>query len=283
MTSRQKCAVAGLLGGLAHVLIAGGSYVYFFGGPLYSFEGLDATVATISGYGGAVLLGALPAVLFVHKRLVTPGFTVTVIAVAAVVSSLSGPGSPQFPTDFAWYFMGWFVPLSIAIGIGVIEELLRTRIGGRRQSAVLDPSRYSRHTQRAALGGGLGYVLVLLASMHWAYGTLPGELLAALFNVQVGPWIWWAITGGAVVGAVLAVALVRHGLLSPLVSVAVVYVVMLYEMWKALQGPHKLLPGTPLDLYLIGWPLLLGLTLALGRVERVVRSRSAAESTPEPN
>lgn len=35
------------------------------------------------------------------------------------------------------------------------------------------PSSVSRRTKRAAMIGGVGYILVLLASWVWAYGPLP--------------------------------------------------------------------------------------------------------------
>jgi len=43
-------------------------------------------------------------------------------------------------------------------------------------------------------------------------------------------------------------------------------------MWNALQGPAPLLPGTPYDLYLIGWPLLLVAAVTVGYLEHRVRS-----------
>jgi hypothetical protein len=132
------------------------------------------------------------------------------------------------------------------------------------------PSDLSSETRTAALGGALGYLLVLLASWQWAYGSV-AELGGLLLSVQVGPWLWWAALGGASVGAVLAVSFVRYDLLSPLAVVAAVYGVATYLMWEALQGPAPLLPGTPYDLYLIGWPLLLGVAVAVGYVEHRVR------------
>lgn len=131
-------------------------------------------------------------------------------------------------------------------------------------------SRLARNTRRAAIGGSLGYVLVVLITAVWAYG--PADLAAGLVSVQIGPWLWWALLGGAVVGAVLAVTVARYGLVSPLLSVTLVYGVAMYRMWQALQSPNPLLPGTPLDLYLVGWPLLLVVAIGSGLVERRVRT-----------
>lgn len=136
MTNVKKLAGAGLLGGLLHLVIAGGVYVYFFGGPLYGFERITDVGFTVNVWVGAILLGAIPAILFVHKQLVTPGLTVGAIAVAAFLWSSPGPESAQLAgaSDFAFYFIFWFVPLAIAIIIGGAEYLLRTRIGGRYRS-----------------------------------------------------------------------------------------------------------------------------------------------------
>ena len=136
--------------------------------------------------------------------------------------------------------------------------------------ALPNPSTFSRKTQLTALVGSLGYVLVLLATAGLAYGL--ADLMAMLVSIQIGPWLWWAILGGIVVGAVLAIAFARYRLVTPLVIVVVVYAVMTYQMWQVLTAPEPALPGTPLDLYLVGWPLLLLLALGSGLIERRVRT-----------
>lgn len=142
MPNVKKLAVAGLLGGLFHVVIVGGLYVHFLGWPSYSFASVYATLGTIYVYGGALLPGAVPAVLYVQKQLVIPGVTVGAIAIAALLSSPTGSKSAQLAgaSDFAFYFIFWFVPLAIAIIIGGAEYLLRHRIGGGGQS---EPGAYS--------------------------------------------------------------------------------------------------------------------------------------------
>lgn len=134
------------------------------------------------------------------------------------------------------------------------------------------PPAVSRRTKRAAVVGSLGYVLVLLVSWYWVHGEFDG-LFGALFTVQVGPWLAYAFGGGALVGAVLAVGVVRYRLVAPIVVVVVLYGVAMYEMWQAMEGPSMLLPGTPYDLFLVGWPVVLGLAVAGGFVERLVRGR----------
>jgi hypothetical protein len=133
------------------------------------------------------------------------------------------------------------------------------------------PSDLSSETRTAALGGALGYLLLLLLSWQWAYGW-GAELGGLLLSAQVGPWLWWMILGGAFVGAVVTVSFVRYDLRFPTVVVAAVYAVATYFMWNALQASAPLLPGTPYDLYFLGWPLLLGAAVAVGYVEHRVRS-----------
>ena len=124
----------------------------------------------------------------------------------------------------------------------------------------------------AALVGSVINVAVLTATWHWAYG-LSGSM-QALLSVQAGPWLWWAFVGGALVGAYVAMTLAA-GQVGPTAVVALAYLVVSYRMWLLLREPYVLMPGTPLDLYLVGWPLLLGLAALAGRLEGHFRSRSA--------
>jgi len=135
----------------------------------------------------------------------------------------------------------------------------------------------SRRTKLAAAGGSLLYVLVLLVSWAWTYGGLAG-LFGALFSVQVGPWLIYAFGGGALLGALLAVTVVRYRLVTPTVVVAVLFAVAMYRMWQAMQGPYTLLPGTPYDIYLVAWPVVLGIAITVGFVEYTIRAWEQSES-----
>jgi hypothetical protein len=42
-------------------------------------------------------------------------------------------------------------------------------------------------------------------------------------------------------------------------------------MWQAMQAPVAMLPGTPYDFYLVGWPVVLALAALVGFAERTVR------------
>lgn len=134
------------------------------------------------------------------------------------------------------------------------------------------PTTVSRRTKRAGAVGGLVYALVLLASWYWVHGGL-ADLVGAAFTLQVGPWLAYAFGGGALVGAVLAVGVVRHRLVAPVVVAAGLYGVAMYRMQQAMQEPSVLLPGTPYDVFLVGWPVVLGLAAAGGVVEWLVGGR----------
>ncbi len=94
-----------------------------------------------------------------------------------------------------------------------------------------------------------------------------------LVDPQVGPWLWWGLLGGALLGAILTTLLIRYDLISPIVAVAALFTGAMYQMWQVLQEPYPLLPGTPHDLYFIGWPITLGVALAVGGCEWLIRSK----------
>lgn len=113
----------------------------------------------------------------------------------------------------------------------------------------------------------------------WAYGI--ANVLDALVSTQIGPFLWWGLLGGAIIGVVLARSVIQHRLISPLLSVVIIYGVAIYQMWQALHSPNPLQPGTPLDIYLIGWPLLLSLVLGSGLVERRLRNNIPSSGNTE--
>lgn len=136
-----------------------------------------------------------------------------------------------------------------------------------------------RTTGRTAIAGGMGYVLVLLATLMWAYGM--ANVLDALVSTQIGPFLWWALLGGEVIGAVIGVSVIQHRLISPLLSIIIFYGVTICQMWQSLHSPNPLQPGTPLDIYLIGWPLLLTFILGSGLVELRLRGRTPSSGNGE--
>jgi hypothetical protein len=128
-----------------------------------------------------------------------------------------------------------------------------------------------RGSERLAATGGLLYVSVLLSTWFLVHGGFDG-LAAALFTVQVGPWLVYAFCGAFAVGAVVVVSAVRYRLVTPSLVVLAALVVAIYRTWELLQRSVTLLPGTPFDIYLVGWPVVLGLGIGSGLVERRMRT-----------
>jgi hypothetical protein len=129
----ERTLLAGVIGGLLHLVVVGGLYVYLYGPELF---GYSATTNSFAPFGpttvyvvvGAFLLGALPAVLLAERRLVTPALTVLAF-VAGIVLMLPQGLEPRWkaagPSDLAFYFLLWFVPLFVACVLGGIEALVR--------------------------------------------------------------------------------------------------------------------------------------------------------------
>lgn len=129
----RRTLVAGTLGGLLHLVGAGGLTVYLHGPELF---GYSTTTGSFARFGlinlyvilGGFLLGALPAVLLAERRLVTPTLTVLAFLVGVLLSS-SGGLEPDWraagSSDMAFYFFLWYVTAFVASVLGGMEELVR--------------------------------------------------------------------------------------------------------------------------------------------------------------
>jgi len=129
----ERTLLAGLVGGLLHLVLVGGLHVYLYGPELF---GYSATTNSFARFGpitvyvvvGAFLLGALPAVLLAERRLVTPTLTVLAFVVGVLLLDPGGlERAPRAagPSNLAFYFLLWFVPAFIAALLGGIEDLVR--------------------------------------------------------------------------------------------------------------------------------------------------------------
>jgi hypothetical protein len=129
--NRKRTPIAGVLGGLVHFAIVGGLYAYLRGPELFgystyanSFFGLSDPVR-IYVLLGAILLGAVPVLMWVEHRLVTPTVTIVAIVVSILLFSpaglerATGHGGPL--SMFGFYFMFWFAPLIVATVVGGLE------------------------------------------------------------------------------------------------------------------------------------------------------------------
>jgi hypothetical protein len=133
LSGYRQPLLAGVVGGLVHAVAVGGLNAYLSGPEVFGyspaansfglFEPIHAFILV-----GTFLLGAVPAVLLVERRLVTP--SLTIVAIAAVVA-LSLPGTlephPELagPSNFDFYFLFWVGPLFVACVAGGVEHLAR--------------------------------------------------------------------------------------------------------------------------------------------------------------
>lgn len=135
--NRKRALIAGILGGLLHFVLVGGLYVYLYGPELFgystttnSFAGVGPT--TIYVIVGAFVLGALPSFLLAERRLVTPALTVFAFVAGVLLLEPGGlKRAPRAagPSNLAFYFLLWFVPMVVACLLGGLEELVRHLTG----------------------------------------------------------------------------------------------------------------------------------------------------------
>lgn len=131
--NRKRALIAGVIGGLVHAIAVGGLNAYLSGPEVFGYSAASNSfglLEPIHGYilVGTFLLGAVPAVLLVERRLVMPSLT-TVATVAVVVLSSSGGLEPHpelaGPSNFDFYFLLWVGPLFIAGVAGGLEYGVR--------------------------------------------------------------------------------------------------------------------------------------------------------------
>lgn len=143
LMNERRTLTAGVIGGLVHAVVVGGLYVYLHGPELFGYSTATNSLGpfepfTLYVIGGAFVLGVVPAVLLVDRRLVTP--SLAIIAIVAGILLLSPRGLQRRPRaagppDFAFYFIWWFAPLFVASLAGGIEygarRLLRDELPAR--------------------------------------------------------------------------------------------------------------------------------------------------------
>ena len=116
LPSRRGTSFA-LCGGLLHLSIAGVLWLWF---------GFTARIDLFLVYLGigALLLGAIPILLLVTKRLITPSLIVagalTVSAYGTWSVYIAPPVTPApvDPTLFGWYLIGWVIVIPVALVAG---------------------------------------------------------------------------------------------------------------------------------------------------------------------
>ena len=126
----RRTLIAAGIGGLVHAAVVGGLYVYLHGPELFGYSTATNSFGPFEPFTlyisiGAVVLGVVPAVLLVDRRLVTPSLAIIVIVAGILLLSPRGlqrrPRAAGPPGYFAFYFIMWFAPLIVASLAGGIE------------------------------------------------------------------------------------------------------------------------------------------------------------------
>lgn len=123
LPSRRTFGLA-LLGGILHLSVAGMLWIWF---------GFNTRIDLFLVYNGisALLLGAIPTLLLVTKRLVTPtfviagGFTISAYGTWSVYVAPPVSPTPVDPTPFGWYMIGWAIVVALALVAGGTEYGVR--------------------------------------------------------------------------------------------------------------------------------------------------------------
>lgn len=117
-----------------------------------------------------------------------------------------------------------------------------------------------------ALAGALGYTTLFV--LGWdlrvdGWDTIGYVLLYALPSVPAPVGFVYAVLGLFVTGGTLALLFKTHRLLSPIVVVGGLVAAVWY-----LDQPHVYVPPpSPVEQFIVWWPLVVGLALGVGLVE----------------
>jgi hypothetical protein len=127
VTFLSKNYVRAVLGGLVHLILVGGIYLYKSGTNLLStidFGTLADVAFTLNGILGAFLIGAIPVYISSKYRLTFPILVTILIAVGIIITTPDDPNAAG-PSDFAFYFIFWIVPVVLTLISGGVEVLVR--------------------------------------------------------------------------------------------------------------------------------------------------------------
>lgn len=131
----------------------------------------------------------------------------------------------------------------------------------------------------AAIGALSGAVITVVGLFAGGIMALDG-LGEFLSDPLVGPLFLYAVIGGAAVGGTAATLYARYRLLAPMLLAFGVLAYAAFRTWRLFRSPVVPLPGTPIELAFLAWPLVLLAALLVGSVERVFRSwRKSSEAT----
>lgn len=142
-TPSRRTLGLGLLGGLVHSALASGLWVWF--GFTTRVQGNELFLGYI--LTGAVVLGVVPTLLLVTKRLVSPILAIAGLGLGSAYQTWSVYVAPEIaptpvdPTPFGWYLLGWIIVIAVALILGGGEYGIRHLRSGRRDAGSLSSSR----------------------------------------------------------------------------------------------------------------------------------------------
>lgn len=265
MTLADRATVFGPIGvGVGHVTLVLGM-LSRLGYPLDSFAGA-APLQLTSLIGGMFLVAFGPVLLFARTRLVVPlgmgvvgfgvaivvGFTTPIPAFATLGEHVLVVGS----SPVGAYANGWYVWL-LAYGLGGgCEYVVRTSVDGLVDPKVFSSGHLPLDRQRSVLFGcvvGFAHTVVIVAlGIGHERALLSGWLLG------------WGLLGTMLLGTMPTLYLLRYRLLSPFVGFVSIILAVGVETLTTTGG-------TPINSYLLFWPVYLVLLLVLAIGEYALR------------
>jgi hypothetical protein len=253
MRASLRDAALALLGGIA-LPVAAVAYLLALG---YGLGGRPALEQVSPGLVLALAaLGAGIAVAADRSLRVAPALAALALVVLPVSPLFAGP--PPGPVG-AFTVDALFTAVGFAL-LSAVEFGLRHPAAARRW---LTPE-----TRRAGLRGGVVAVAAVVG-VHLALG-LGWVTDGIVFTLVASAWM---LGGAFVVGAAVAVAAARYGLVTPGAVVLLVAAVGVYDAWRFASSTAASVGPTLFGLSLVGWFLPLSAALLAGVVERAIKTR----------
>jgi hypothetical protein len=128
----RRSFALGVVGGIGSLALVGGLWLWF--GFTTRVAGNVLFLAYVAL--GALVLGAVPTLLFVTRRLVTPVVVVSGIGVVVaartwlVYVAPQTPPAPVGPTPVGWSLLGWPAVAAVALAAGGVELRFRAADSG---------------------------------------------------------------------------------------------------------------------------------------------------------
>ena len=223
---------------------------------------------------GNNLLGRIHYVLVVSA--LGAGLTVAwrrsthITAIGGVIGLMGilGTNTPEFSTPLTSLNIALTVLAVLFIHAASIEYGLRNPADVRRI--------FTHRAVTAGIVTGSLHVGTILIARTWL-GFYSASFSASAFrNISNIGMTVWMVGGAIIVGFIVGLLLARYRLVAPILTVVGLLSWATYETWQSIppSGASVALVGYLLTLYLWGWYLILGLALAAGLIEYVLRLQS---------